>query len=152
MGRWPSFVSSLFTIHRKSVHRSQITKNHINFKSSNLQITTMPFGFTISVPRTINMDEADRTHYQKLITKVPSYQLCIGCGSCTATCTAGQLTPFNIRRTHTLYSRGQQNQIRHGEHSVTDLDKCMLCGKCTLVCPRGVNTRRLIIEMRMFFS
>jgi heterodisulfide reductase subunit C len=24
----------------------------------------------------------------------------------------------------------------------------MLCGKCTLVCPRGVNLRALIINMR----
>ena len=28
------------------------------------------------------------------------------------------------------------------------LDACMLCGKCTLVCPRGVNTRAMIMEMR----
>lgn len=29
-----------------------------------------------------------------------------------------------------------------------ELRKCMLCGKCVLVCPRGVNLRQLIINMR----
>ncbi|MBO4382071.1 MAG: 4Fe-4S binding protein, partial [Bacteroidales bacterium] len=33
-----------------------------------------------------------------------------------------------------------------------ELQKCMLCGKCTLVCPRGVNLRSLIINMRQILS
>ena len=32
------------------------------------------------------------------------------------------------------------------------LGSCMLCGKCTLVCPRGVNLRSLIINMRQILS
>jgi Fe-S oxidoreductase len=27
------------------------------------------------------------------------------------------------------------------------LSHCMLCGKCTMVCPRGINTRRVILTV-----
>ena len=27
------------------------------------------------------------------------------------------------------------------------LQACMLCGKCTMVCPRGINTRHLILSL-----
>ena len=27
------------------------------------------------------------------------------------------------------------------------LKGCMLCGKCTMVCPRGINTRHLILSL-----
>ena len=27
------------------------------------------------------------------------------------------------------------------------LRHCMLCGKCLLVCPRGINTRHLILSI-----
>ena len=27
------------------------------------------------------------------------------------------------------------------------LRHCMLCGKCQLVCPRGINTRHLILSI-----
>ena len=33
-----------------------------------------------------------------------------------------------------------------------ELDKCMLCGKCSLVCPRGVNTRAVIMNMRILLG
>jgi len=100
------------------------------------------FGFTISQARSINMDSVQTDKANALLERVPSYKLCIGCGGCTAVCTAGQFTDFNIRRIHTLFSRGQYEGLNE------QLKSCMLCGKCMLVCPRGVNTRALIIEMR----
>jgi Fe-S oxidoreductase len=27
------------------------------------------------------------------------------------------------------------------------MSNCMLCGKCTMVCPRGINTRHLILSI-----
>lgn len=101
------------------------------------------FGFSISTPRSVNLDEeSTNTVEQKLLELEPSYRLCIGCGGCTATCSAGQFTKFNIRRTHTSFRRGQ------AKLTANDLYNCMLCGKCTLVCPRGVNLRSLIINMK----
>lgn len=100
------------------------------------------FGFQISKTRSINMDADDNGRRARLLAEVPSYALCIGCGSCTATCSAGQFTTFNIRRVHAALACGQIDEL------ASQLDNCMLCGKCTLVCPRGVNLRGLIIRMR----
>ena len=100
------------------------------------------FGFQISTTRAMDYDAADSGFRSRLIDAVPSYKLCIGCGACTATCTAGQLTRFNIRRVHAAFNSGRLDTLRE------ELDKCMLCGKCVLVCPRGVNTRALIMQMR----
>ena len=52
------------------------------------------------------------------------------------------LTDFDIRKVHNTFRRGQYDRLSE------ELRKCMLCGKCTLVCPRGVNLRSLIINMR----
>ena len=104
------------------------------------------FNFAISQPRTLDMDASRQDKSEQLLRLVPSYRLCIGCGGCTASCTAGQFTDFNIRRLHTLFSRGQYAQID------SQLKSCMLCGKCTLVCPRGVNTRALVVNMRRLMN
>lgn len=98
------------------------------------------------------MDNGDRMLYDELVATVPSYRYCIGCGGCTATCSAGQFTDFNIRKTHFLFSRRQYDKLSTELLPEADLNKCMLCGKCSLVCPRGVNTRGLIVEMRMLLN
>ena len=45
---------------------------------------------------------------------------CIGCGGCTATCTAGNLTDFNFRKLHTLVRRGEYQGVYE------QMNKCML--------------------------
>ena len=104
------------------------------------------FGFQISKTRSINLDASDNGRRSRLLAEVPSYRLCIGCGGCTATCSAGHFTSFNIRRSHTSFGCGQIDGL------AAQLDNCMLCGKCTLVCPRGVNLRGLIIRMRQILA
>lgn len=104
------------------------------------------FGFTISEGRQINADEADNSKVNRLLEIVPSFKWCIGCGGCTATCSAAGFTDYNIRRIHTAFLRGQYEGLDE------KLQKCMLCGKCLLVCPRGVNTRNLIINMRRILA
>lgn len=100
------------------------------------------FGFSIAKPRSLEIDGESLERLHRLEEKEPSFKRCFNCGGCTATCSAGQFTDFNIRRVHNLYRWGRYQEL--GE----ELRKCMLCGKCTLVCPRGVNLRHLIVSMR----
>lgn len=102
------------------------------------------FGYTIAPTRRIDLDHAgpQLRLCRQVLDEVPSSRLCIGCGTCTAGCTAAQFSDFNIRRVHLCFSRG-----RH-EGLAESLQRCMLCGKCLLSCPRGVNTRGLIISYR----
>ena len=104
------------------------------------------FGFSISKTRTINLDNCDQRKLKRLEQSVVSFKRCIQCGGCTATCSAGMFTSFNIRKTHSLFRRLQYQELAE------ELQKCMLCGKCTLVCPRGVNLRPLITNMRKILS
>lgn len=104
------------------------------------------WGYSITEARVINYDKNDKTFSAYLTEKTPSTRLCIGCGGCTATCTAGNLTDFNIRKLQMLVKRGENDAARQ------NLQKCMLCGKCLLVCPRGVDTRKMIMTMLEFLS
>ena len=99
------------------------------------------FGYTISADRQICYDENDHELTAHIRHMEPTVDICIGCGSCTATCTAGGFTDFNIRRIHTFLRRGEVRGLKK------ELEKCMFCGKCQLVCPRGVNLRNLILVM-----
>jgi len=99
------------------------------------------FGFQINQGRTINLD-VDRVLLKQLEESVGSFRRCIRCGACTATCSAAQFTDFNIRKIHTTFHAGIYNELAE------TLTLCMLCGKCTLVCPRGVNLRSLVINIR----
>ena len=96
------------------------------------------FGYGISQPRAVNMDRNDLSTSARIVRELPELETCIGCGCCTATCTAGNLTAFNFRKVQTLVRRGEYS----GAHQ--EMNKCMLCGKCRLVCPRGINTRAVV--------
>lgn len=96
------------------------------------------WGYGINRARILDMDRNDMTKAYNIIDHIPTLQSCIACGACVATCTAGALTSFNLRKVHTLVRRGEYGGI------IDDLNKCMLCGKCTLQCPRGINTRAVI--------
>lgn len=99
------------------------------------------FGYTILDDRSIDIDHNDQRILEFLTLHDPSVNTCIGCGSCTATCTAGHFIDFNIRRVHTFLRRGETHLLKQ------EIQKCMFCGKCQLVCPRGVNMRNLIISI-----
>lgn len=98
----------------------------------------MNWGYTINQPRSIDLTKNDMHFSRALLHSHPMLQTCIACGNCTATCSAGALTSFNIRQVQTLVRRGEYAEAK------VELKKCMLCGKCRLVCPRGINTRDLI--------
>jgi len=99
------------------------------------------FGYALTNDRQIDYDRGDFRYIRLLRSFEPSLDVCIGCGSCSATCSAALFTDFNIRKVHTLIRRGDTESIK------SELSKCMFCGKCQLVCPRGVNLRNLILAM-----
>jgi heterodisulfide reductase subunit B len=96
------------------------------------------FGFTVNQTRLINYDTSDRRVREYITLREPSFRLCFACGGCTASCTAGYHTPFNLRRMNTFIRRGEIDSLRE------EVTRCMLCGKCLLVCPRSVNTRNVV--------
>jgi len=99
------------------------------------------FGYTITRDRQIDFD-ANNHDICKIVAKAePTLNLCISCGTCAATCTAGQFTDFSLRQVILLLRRGETNGL------AKEISKCMLCGKCQLVCPRNVSTRNLIIQI-----
>ena len=69
------------------------------------------WGFSISEARVIDYDKNDKSLVTAMTADVPSTKLCIGCGGCTATCTAGNLTEFNIRKLQMLVKRATRNQL-----------------------------------------
>jgi heterodisulfide reductase subunit C len=99
------------------------------------------FGYSIQPDRQISFDQKDMRIIDYLNSLEPSFRICIGCGSCTATCTAGHFVDFNIRRFHTILLRCETKLLKN------EIEKCMFCGKCQLVCPRGINMRNLILAM-----
>lgn len=92
--------------------------------------------------RQIDYNRFDNRLLSYVLKFEPSFLTCISCGGCTATCSAGKLTDFNIRRISLMLRRGETDKLS------TEIDKCMFCGKCTLVCPRDVNIRNVVLLIK----
>jgi len=104
------------------------------------------FGFTVMKERHIDYDSNDKRIAEYINEREPSFRICIECGCCSATCTTGNFTRFSLREIHILLKRGENDMVRE------QIMKCMLCGKCILACPRGVNTRNVIMLAREAFQ
>ncbi|MDZ4204135.1 MAG: 4Fe-4S dicluster domain-containing protein [Bacteroidales bacterium] len=104
--------------------------------------TIRQFGYQVSKDRQIDYDNNSRNLIRKVLEKEPSLNNCISCGTCAATCSAALYTDFSLRRLILLVRRGETESLKK------ETAKCMLCGKCQLVCPRGVSTRHLILQIR----
>lgn len=100
------------------------------------------FGFTVIKQRTIDYDQFDGRLLNDVLQQEPSFKVCLSCGGCTATCSAGDLVSFNIRRLNLMLRRGEITELEN------EIQKCMLCGKCQLVCPRGINLRNVIMLLK----
>lgn len=102
------------------------------------------FGFSISKSSTINLDSADIDVYKRLCVLEPSASLCMNCGTCGATCTAAPYSEMSVRKL--------LNAIQRGLDVKPMLSNCMLCGKCQMLCPRGVNTRNVILIISRIYD
>ncbi len=101
----------------------------------------MDFGFSLSPSSAVNLDNTDQSLYERLCRREPTTRTCMACGSCSASCTVAQNSGMSVRKVILGLQRGQYREVEKM------LSHCMLCGKCTMVCPRGVNTRHLILEL-----
>ena len=100
------------------------------------------FGYSTLTINIYDLYKANLNLADSILFDEPSLNLCIACGSCTSTCTAGAFTNFSFRQMCQLIKRGESKE------AITESEKCMLCGKCTLACPRNVNTRNIIRLVR----
>jgi heterodisulfide reductase subunit C len=99
------------------------------------------FGYTLHNDRQIDFDATDKRLYGFVFQREPSINLCIFCGTCAATCSAGHFTTLSLRRISLLLRRGMNDIVKK------EIEACMLCGKCQLACPKGVNTRNVILNI-----
>ncbi|MFH2095226.1 MAG: 4Fe-4S dicluster domain-containing protein [Bacteroidota bacterium] len=100
------------------------------------------FGYTIRNDRQIDFDAMDRKLYKFVVERENSIRICIMCGTCAATCTASNFTTISFRRIILYLRRGLNDNLKK------EIESCMLCGKCNLACPRGVNTRNVILNIK----
>lgn len=101
------------------------------------------FDFIKPMPsRQIDYEKFDSRLLNYVLELEPSFFTCMSCGGCTATCSAGSLTDFNIRKIGLMLRRGNIDELSR------EIDKCMFCGKCTLVCPRDINIRNVVLLIK----
>ena len=96
--------------------------------------------------RQIDYDNFDNRILQYVLENESSFLTCISCGGCTATCSAGNLVNFNVRKIGLTLRRGEIDTL------TKEIEKCMFCGKCTLVCPRDINIRNVILLIKKRIS
>ena len=102
----------------------------------------MNWGFTIQNDNQIDFDSNSRSMFESVVLAEPSLKTCIACGSCTGTCSVNKFNYFSLRKLTLFASRGEVANLK------LEIAKCMLCGKCTLVCPRGINTRNVLLNFK----
>lgn len=100
------------------------------------------FGYKIAETRTIDYEQFDGRLLEFVLENERSFVKCLSCGGCTATCSAGNLIDFNIRKINLFLRRGSLEELSK------EIDKCMLCGKCVLVCPRDINIRNVVMLIK----
>lgn len=102
------------------------------------------FGYRKNRSTKIDLDLASVDVYDRVRSEEPSVGLCISCGTCASTCSAAQFTDFNLRKIILLCKRGETNAL------TPIINRCMLCGKCQFACPKGVNTRHIILLLNQY--
>ncbi len=99
------------------------------------------FGYTKLSSSTVDLDKANFDVAKKMTEAEQSFTFCISCGCCAATCSAGNFTEYNLRKIQLMVKRGEIEPLREV------IARCMLCGKCQMICPKGVNTRHIVLQV-----
>jgi len=103
------------------------------------------FGFSIHEDLMIDQD-IQSPIWDAVLEKVPSVSTCISCGTCTAACISSDHTGWGFRKLLVLLKNAKYKQLEKA------LEYCQFCGKCSMVCPRGINTRKAILEMKKYLK
>jgi heterodisulfide reductase subunit C len=103
------------------------------------------FGFSIHEDLMIDQDIKSPI-WDTILDKVPSVSTCISCGTCTSVCLSSDHTGWGFRKLIVLLRNAKYNQLEKA------LEYCQFCGKCSIVCPRGINTRKAILEMKKYLK
>ena len=106
----------------------------------------MDFGYSLTPSSRIDLDKVDTTLFHKLEAMEPDVKKGIACGSCTASCSAGKFIKTSLRQAIINLQNGKNKE------ALTAIESCMFCGKCTMICPRGINTRNLILSINKIYS
>jgi len=100
---------------------------------------------TESPKKVIRLDELDMGFSEKVAKAGgEKINLCIQCGTCSASCPFGRITPFRIRN---LIRRAQLG-FRDTVLSNKDLWLCTTCYTCAYRCPRDANPMEILIGLR----
>ncbi|MDH4221113.1 MAG: (Fe-S)-binding protein, partial [Candidatus Bathyarchaeota archaeon] len=93
----------------------------------------------------VRLDELDMK-FAEAVAKAggEKINLCLQCGTCSASCPLGRLTPFRIRQ---LIRRAQLG-FREKVLSNKDLWLCTTCYMCAHRCPRDANPMEILIGLR----
>lgn len=103
----------------------------------------MDFGYNIIKIKTVDLDRIDKSLYNRVVFVAPDINKCIACGSCSASCSVSFYNSnSSFRKALVAIERDDITGIKES------LSSCVLCGKCSLVCPRGINTRGVIIAIK----
>lgn len=103
------------------------------------------FGFSLHKDQLIDYDSTGEA-YRSILQTVPSVASCIACGACNGTCVSAEQTGIGFRKLLVYLRNDMKTELVRG------LKYCQFCGKCWLVCPRGINTRKAILEMKKYFE
>ena len=104
------------------------------------------FGFGLVPSSRINLDLFEKEKYDELLSIEPDARICMACVSCTAVCTAGKFVHTSLREAMEDIFNAKPDK------ALETLRACQLCGKCSMVCPRGINTRHLIMSITKVYS
>ncbi|MDP3451842.1 MAG: 4Fe-4S dicluster domain-containing protein [Bacteroidales bacterium] len=104
------------------------------------------FGYGLTPGKGINLDDCNSDLFQKIVERSPDILKCIACGSCTSTCSGSIFSRVSFRRSILLLERGENRE------ALNTLKGCMLCGKCFIICPRGINTRDIILTVNQYYK
>ena len=104
------------------------------------------FGYKRNESSMLDLDSKQCNLYEKLLKEEPSVAVCISCGTCASTCSAGQFTDYNLRKIMLLCKRGDTQSLK------PIINRCMVCGKCQFACPKGVNTRNIVLILNKHLS
>jgi heterodisulfide reductase subunit C len=100
------------------------------------------WGYTLTKSNQSDLARIDLRLIETIGMLEPSIYWCIGCGTCSATCTSAQFNDFNPRKTFQSIRVGRIENLRD------EISKCLLCGKCQMVCPKNVNTRNILSNLK----